>query len=191
MTDKISINYGLKPKVKTWPYKLLLFVSFIWVTLYPTISSMVGSFQFGYGNVLDTASENFSYIVAVVFTNALLSWAEFEILFYIYRYLLAFKVYSFIVPADRLRNESRLFFIYRNIFYGIFVNLSFLYPFLYEIAGLVNLAITLIVLVAYANHLNKEYSEPIVGHFVFKSFCYPIFVYEALFVLFQIWEVLA
>lgn len=191
MTDNITLNYDLKPKVKTWPYKLLLFISFIWVTLYPTISSMVGSFQFGYGNVFNTASENFPMVMSVVLTNSLLAWFEFEILFYIYRYFLAFKVYSFIVPSDRLRNESRLFFIYRNIFYGIFVNLSFLYPYLYELASLVNLIITLVILVVYANHLNKEYSEPIVGHFVFKSFCYPIFVYEAIYVLIQVWGVLA
>ena len=63
-------------------------------------------------------------------------------------------------------------------------------PYLESFATLVNVLITLIILVIYAKNLNKTYSDPIIGHFVFKTFCYPMFVYEGLFILYSIWVVL-
>ncbi len=162
-----------------WVYKLLLYISFVWISIYPATSIMASNFYFGFGNLLD---EGLSSLVIAALTQGLLYWAGFEIIFFIYRWFLKFKIYSFIVPENKLKVESRMFFIYRNVFYGIFVNLCFLFPYLMAYAPLVDLVITLIALIAYASHLNKTYAEPIIGHFVFKCFCYPIFLYEALIV---------
>ena len=191
MTSNIIIQPWNKPKVKLWPNKLLLFVTFIWASTYPAVGSILTNFVFGYGNVFDSNSENLSVMITYILSDALFSWIGFELLFYFYRYILAFKVYSFIVPMEQLKNETRLFYSYKNIFYGIFVNLCFLYPFIYEFIGLINLVVTMTALLIYANHLNKTYSEPLIGHFVFKCFCYPVFVYEALYVLVKILGVLA
>ena len=173
-----------------WLIMLMLYLSFIWISIYPSTNILTGGFYFGYGNLFDSSSGNLTSFVFMVLTEALASWITFEIVFYIYRWFLGFKIYSFIVPADKLKQESRVFFIYRNVFYGILVNLCFLYPFLCAFLPFFDLVITLIALIAYSYHLNKNYAEPIVGHFVFKCFCYPIFVYEALTVFSQIMEVL-
>ena len=174
-----------------WIYTLLLFISFIWVSVYPSVNILTENFYFGYGNLFDTGSGNFPYIITMVLSEALFYWLAFELVFYFYRYVLSFKVYSFIVPLDRLKVESRIFFIYRNVFYGLFMNLCFLYPYLNIYAEFVNLIITLIVLLVYVKHLNKTYAEPVIGHFVFKNFCFPVFVYEALVLISGLLEVLS
>lgn len=163
-----------------WIYKLFLYVSFVWVSLYPTTNVLLSSFYFGAGDLLNLRGDAFTSAVMLILSEALFSWFIFEIIFYIYRWFLGFKIYSFIVPAEKLKIESRVFFIYRNVFYGLFLNLCFLYPYLYTFVELASIVITFIVVLSYANHLNKTYAEPIVGHFVFKCFCYPIFIYEAI-----------
>ena len=191
MTNNNNMIYGMpEKKQRTWIYKLLLFISFVWVSIYPSITGLSADFFFNYGNILDTSTANFSYALSMVLVDALLSWAMFEVVFYLYRLVLSFKVYSFVVPVDKLKTESRIFFIYRNIFYGLFLNLCFLFPYMFVYAEFMSLIITLAVTMVYACYLNKTYAEPIIGHFVFKNFCYPLFFYEALMVLSSIMEVL-
>lgn len=191
MTDNYTLNFEPRKKhMNGWIYVFLLYLSFVWISFYPAATSLTGSFMFGFGNLLDAKNSNFSLAIAMVISDATLSWLMFELLFYIYRYVLTFKIYTFIVPLNSLKIESRIFFIYRNIFYGIFLNLCFLFPYFYAFASFVNLTITMITLIAFSKSLVKNYSEPIIAHFVFKNFCYPIFVYEALTVIIAILEVL-
>ena len=191
MTNNNTMIYGMpQKKQRTWVYKLLLFISFVWVSIYPSITGLSSDFFFNYGNILDASSANFSYALSMVLVEALLAWAMFEVVFYLYRLVLSFKVYSFVVPLEKLKIESRTFFIYRNIFYGLFLNLCFMFPYLFVYSEFMNLIITLAVTIFYACYLNKTYAEPIIGHFVFKNFCYPLFFYEALVVLSSVMEVL-
>ena len=184
-------NNGLQmTKQKQWPYLLILYASFVWVVLYPTANTLTGTFIFDYGNIFDISSGNFSYILFSFLLNGLLYFVEFELIFWIYRFILSFKIYSFIVPADKLKTDSRLYFIVRNFFYGLYVNLCFFHPYLYNYVGLMDIVITLVVVIFYVRHLCKTYSEPIVSHFVFKYFCYPIFIFEGLSILFSVMGVM-
>lgn len=183
--------FGEKKKSNTsWLVKLLLLVSFIWISLYTSTASLTTELYWNFGNLLDVHSENFISIMSIVFVEALVYWIAFEVIFYLYRFVLQFKIYSFVVPQDKLKDESRTFYIYRNVFYGVFLNLCFLFPYLYEFAPVISLVTTFVMLLVYANHLNKTYAEPIIGHFVFKNFCYPIFVYQAIILLVDIIGVL-
>lgn len=171
-----NFMYEKKPRQNSWIYKALLFLSFVWLELYTSSLSFVYSLETGYGNAFSQA--NLVSVLGTVLINALFSWAAFEILFWLYRFVLSYKIYSFIVPMDSLRAETRLYFIFRNVILGLVCNLCFLFPFLYIYEPFFDLLITMIVLIFYAKHLNAVYAETIVGHFVFKNFCYPIFIYE-------------
>ena len=191
MTNNNAMIYGVQEKKhSTWIYKFLLFLSLIWISIYPSISAVSSDFYFNYGNIISASSANFSYVIAMILTEALMSWIFFEIIFYLYRLVLSFRVYSFVVPMDKLKTESRTFFIYRNIFYGLFLNLCFLFPYLFAYAEFINVVVTLAFTILYSNYLNKTYGEPVIGHFVFKNFCYPLFFYEALMLLSSVMEVL-
>lgn len=190
MADSYIFDKPTEKPQRKWLIIALLFISFIWTSLFTATSSLTGTLYFNFGNMLDSNSSNFSSIVFIILSEAILSYVAFEFVFFLYRYVLQFKVYSFIVPLDRLKTESRVFYIYRNVFYGLFLNLCFLYPYLYSFAPLISVASTFILLIFYANHLNKTYAEPIIGHFVYKNFCFPLFVYQAIILLFDIFEVL-
>ena len=179
-----------RTKQRQWPYLLILYVSFVWIVLYPTAITWTDSFVFSYGNMFDISSENFNFIIFSFLLNGLMEFIGFELIFWIYRLILSFKIYSFIVPADRLKVESRLYFIMRNVFYGLFVNLCFFHPYLYNYVGFADIVITLVMVIFFVRHLCKTYSEPIVSHFVFKYFCYPIFIFEGLSIFVSIMGVL-
>ena len=183
-----NFMYDKKPRQNRFLYIALLILSFVWLELYPSTLSFVYSFEYGYGDVF--GNENLLVALSTVFTNAIISWISFEILFWIYRYVLSFKIYSFIVPMNSLKAETRMYFIFRNVFLGLVCNLSFLFPYLYMYEPFFDLLITMIVMVFYAKHLNVVYSDSIVGHFVFKNFCYPIFIYELFEIICGVWVVL-
>ena len=190
MTDNYSIYGARKKHMSKWVYFALLFISFVWVSVYPAVGSVISTFHHGYGNLIDLQTSAFGAIAFFTLFDALFFFVAFELIFYFYRYVLAFKIYSFIVPTEDLKAKSHIFFVYRNIIYGVFMNLCFIFPYLYAFMECINLIVTLIVLIIYVKHLVKTYSEPVISHFVFKNFCYPVFVYEALVVIVAILEVI-
>lgn len=181
-------NYSLQKskKVSGWLYVFLLYLSFVWIAIYPVTNSLISSFVGNYGNLFDFSNPNFDYVIAMVLSYALVDLLVFEVGFYIYRLVLSFKVYSFIVPNDIFKTECRIYYIYRNLILGVFLNICFLFPYLYIFEGVFRILVTMSLLIIFAKHLATDYGETIVGHFVFKNFCYPIFVYESLVFILQI-----
>ncbi len=173
--------YDRKSRRNSWIYLLGLFLSCVWLEFYPSTLSFMYSFEYGFGNMFSNV--NLMTVIENVIFEALISWAAFEIVFWFYRWILSFKIYSFIVPMDSFKAESRLYFIIRNVILGLIYNLCFIMPYLYSFSVFFDLLITMIVMIFYAKHLNAVYAESIVGHFVFKNFCYPIIFYEAVEVL--------
>ena len=85
MKNNNTMMYGFKSnKNSSWVYKLFLFLSFIWVSAYPAITSVSSDFYFNYGNIFMAGSSNFSYVLTMVIVEALVSWIFFEIVFYLY-----------------------------------------------------------------------------------------------------------
>lgn len=191
MTEvKKAVNIPRTKSVNGWIYKLFLFASFLWTNFFTSVGSMISGTPQNFGNLFNLASPNFSFIVAMTFIQALISMIVFELIFYLYRKILCFRIYSFIVPEEKIGTDSRLYYTYRNLIYGFCVNACFFVPGIYIYLPLLSVVITLTMLIAYALHLNRMYSEPIINHFVFKSFCLPLFVFETLVVLGQMMEVM-
>ncbi len=169
----------------SWFYKLILFLSFIWVNIFTVSGIIVSSFGEGFGNLLDMSNSNASYFVFMLAVYAFVYWIVFELLFYIYQEYLSYKIFSFIIPKASLKKESRLFYAYYNFVYGIFVNLCFVIPYLHLYLPLISIILLFLFVILYSLHINKKYAEPIIGHFVFKNFCYPLFAIEIIFLIFN------
>lgn len=157
---------------------IMLYLSFVWVGIFPVISSLSSGFFLSYGNLFNLSSLIFSSGIINVLVSALVSWIGFELIFMVYRFILSFKIYSFILPIDKLKSELRTFFIFRNLILGIIFNICFIFPYLYALSRLFELIVTTIIFILFSLHINKTYSESIVGHFVFKSFVSPLILYE-------------
>lgn len=189
MAEYYSVNVKQRSMINGWLVIFLLFLSFCFASVYPATMVDTWSFKVGYGDFFRT--ENLSFLIVSVLSEALISWLFFEIIFRLYREILAYKIYSFVVPKENFKVESRLFYCYRNIIYGIFVNLCFFFPYLYLYNIFFSVIATLLMTLLYAIHIKKKYSESIIGHFVFKSFVVPLFVFEIIMIFFNLVGVIA
>lgn len=180
MAYKFYNNYANRKQPNNGVYTFLLYLSYVWVSLFSTSGILVTDFTMNFGRLFSFMSENLFYEVFYVLMYAGINTVLFLIILWFYRMFLATKVYTFVVPVERLKAECIIYFIIRNIFYGIFLNLCFLYPYIYNLDNLVNVTLTLIMTIVFAYKVQKEYSESIISHFVFKNFCYPVFWYQIL-----------
>ena len=179
INKKYESNHGI--------YIFLLYLSFVWMSFFTATSSVVENITLGYGKLFSPASGNLFYEVFYVLLQAGVELLALEILFWIYRWFLSHKVYTFVVPEDKLKIDFRVHFIVRNIIFGVILNLCFLYPFLYSYIDFFNICTSIIVIIAFAYKIQKTYSEPIIAHFVFKNFSLPIIVYEVIIALSYFW----
>ena len=179
-------NYAKNKESNNGLYLVLLYFSYVWVSFYPVIGVFASDLTVGLGKLFNLSSGNLFIEAIYILLYPGINMLLFEIIFWFYRVYLSTKVYTFVVPTERLKQECRIFFIIRNIFYGIFLNLCFLYPFIYKFDYFINVSVTLIVAILFAYKMQKEYSEPIISHFVFKNFCYPIFYYEIFIVILNV-----
>ncbi len=180
-----SLEYYSVTKKKTlggWFYCLILVVSFLCIDFYITVSSETVFISFS-GNNIFASSQDIAYIFGLTVIEALIDWLVLEVIMWLYRTILSLKIYSFVVPAQTLKNECRLFFAIKNFLLAIIVNLCFAYPYLYSFVEAFNVLFLVLTLVTFAWHIQRRYSEPIIAHFVFKCFCYPIFFYECVVLL--------
>ena len=186
-----NLNSLTKKSNKTNPVFLmvLLFLSFAWVNLYTSLN-FSGQIEFG-GNIFELGTSVSNIAFSTLLVNTALGWISFELFCYFYRFILSFKIYSFVVPHDVISSECRKFFIYRNLVYGLFTNCCFIFPYMFIFNSLASLVITMSVMICFALSLTKRYAEKIIGHFVFKCFCFPIMLYEGIVIIFDIWRAIA
>jgi len=168
----------------------LLILSFVWITAYPVLSSFVYDYYFSYGNFLNLSSDMFANAAIFIVISSLVSWIGFELILIVYRFVLSFRIYSFVAPQHKVKNDMRTFFIYRNVVFGLFLNICFVFPYLHIFAPIIDLIATLTTFICFANYIKKTYSEPLIGHFVFKCFITPVVLYEILIVALNLMEVL-
>ncbi len=180
-----SLGYFEISKKKSlggWFYKLLLFVSFLFIDFYIE-SSSAGIMAVLAGKNLIGSTNTFMYVLGLTAVEALIDWLILELILWLYRTILAFKIYSFVVPEQKLKNECRMFFAIKNFVLAIIVNLCFEFPYLYSFIEFFNIFLLLIMLVVFAWYVQKKYSQPLISHFVFKCFCYPVFLFECIVLL--------
>ena len=190
MANNYYKNYINKRRVSSKLYIFLLYLSFLWANFFYASSTLVENFIFSYGNLFSLTNDMFFYNFLYIIMYAGMSLLMFEAAFWIYRTILSYKVYTFVVPADKFRIDCRMFFAIRNIFYGIFANMCFLYPFLSTYLELISVVSIIIIVIVFAYHVQKTYSEPLIAHFVFKNFSMPVIVYEIILTLYYLWRCL-
>ena len=178
MANNYFKTYNKEEKTSNLYYIFLLYLSFLWAGFYVASNTIVDGLVLGYGKLFSFNSGNFIYNILFILMFAGLELTGFEILFWFYRLFLSYKVYTFIVPANKFKVDCRVFFAIRNVIVGIFANLCFLYPFIYAYLELIEIVSVLVGVIIYSYYTQKTYSEPLVAHFVFKNFCTPIFAYE-------------
>jgi len=152
---------------------ILVLLSFVWLNLYSTLTGLNSvSLDIGvYGSLA-------TYLGVSVFFAGLLDYIVFEILFFIYRLVLGFSIYSFMIPKNVLLDKFRIWYLVRNLLLGVIFNLRFLYPFFGTYICIFELILNMLLVIVLYFDLSKNYVEPLVGQFVFKTLAWPVFIYE-------------
>lgn len=178
-TLKLNID-NAKQKAGVWAKILPIFVliSFIWLHLYSTTADL---------NVLNIHSTGFksieAYSIMSILMSGLFDYLIFELVFFLYKFILGFSIYSFIVPRDILNFRFRFWFIIRNIILGLIFNLRFFYPYIGTYLCVFELTLNMALLIWFYFDIKRDYVEPLVGQFVFKTLSVPFVIYEVIVVI--------
>ncbi len=147
---------------------LLVFLSFIWLNLYTSVASVTEI----------ALLQGDTYLVFGIILKGVLDYFVFEILFYIYRFLIGFSIYSFMIPKNVMKDKFRLWYLIRNVILGFLFNLRFFFPYLTVYLCIFELSFNFLFIFGLYFHLEKSYVEPLVGQFVFKTLAFPVIIYE-------------
>ena len=156
-----------------WGLPLLVLISFIWLNLYSTLTQANGLLVDHSMFVSAT-----SYIVTIILFSGVIEYLLFELLFFVYRLFIGFSIYSFLIPKNVMLDKFRLWYIFRNILLGIVFNLRFFIPYISVYLCVFELIFNFAFIIGLYFALSKNYIEPLVGQFVFKTLSIPVFIYE-------------
>lgn len=174
-----------KQKVLEIVLPVFLLLSFIWLNLYTTMTDINTAVHYFF----PTDSLSF-YLFGNVLLKGIFDYLIFEMLFFVYRFCLGFSIYSFMIPKDVLKNKFRFWYIIRNLILGFILNIRFFFPYFATYACIFEMLFNMLLVVVLYFDLSKEYVEPLVGQFVFKTLAYPVFIYEIVEMVFLAWGVL-
>lgn len=152
---------------------VLLFISFLWLNFYDTATE-INNFSISFSGV-ENIGLNIGFYVLLY---GLIDYVIFEFLFFIYRFCLGFSIYSFMIPKYVLIDKFRLWYLIRNVVLGLLFNLRFFFPFVGTYLCVVELICNFVLIICLYYDLQKEYIEPLVGQFVFKTLALPVVLYE-------------
>lgn len=147
---------------------LLVFLSFIWLNLYTSVASVTEI----------ALLQGDTYLVFGIILKGVLDYFIFEILFYIYRFLIGFSIYSFMIPKNVMKDKFRLWYLIQNVILGFLYNLRFFFPYFTVYLCIFELCFNFLFIFGLYFHLEKSYVEPLVGQFVFKTLAFPVIIYE-------------
>lgn len=167
---------------------LFLVLSFMLVELFETYSS----FSAVNNSFISVAiqAETADYFFISLLISALLSWAWFEIVFYIYRMFINFSIFSYTIPRALLENKARCFMVLRNVIFGLVSNLMFFFPYIRAMLIVFQIIIDFLVFIWFAFAVTRETVDTMIMPNVFKGLLTPFVIIEGLSILIMIVEVL-
>ncbi len=152
---------------------VLVMLSFVWLNFYNIMTSSNNiKLDFGSFGSLPV------YLIFDVLLYGVIYYLFFEFLFYVYRFCIGFSIYSFMIPKRVLIDKFRTWYLIRNVALGLIFNLRFFFPYITTYLCIFELVLNFLFIICMYADLSKEYVEPLVGQFVFKTLAVPVVLYE-------------
>lgn len=164
---------------------IVLLLSFIWLNFYTTMTDINSSVIF-----VRPKSPLALFLMGDVLLKGVFDYLVFELLFFVYRFCLGFSIYSFMIPKQVLKNKFRFWYIIRNLILGLIFNLRFFFPYFSTFSCIFEMMMNMLLVICLYFDLSREYVEPLVGQFVFKTLAVPVLVYESVKMVCLMWGVL-
>ena len=173
---QISANYALendreKRLRKFLPFLLLL--SFIWLYLYESLNGITQI------SVSSDISVSISVLLSFLFSCGI-AYLSFEIMFFVYRFILAFSIYTYVVPKQVFQNRFRLWFVVRNVLLGIVFNLCFIFPYISQYLVVIEILFNFLFIICFFFSISTKYVDPLIRHFLFRIVVLWVLIYEVI-----------
>ncbi|MBQ7578984.1 MAG: hypothetical protein IJT25_00410 [Clostridia bacterium] len=160
-------------------HKLLPFVfvlSFMWLNLFSEILI--------FNNIVVSTNILVTFILELFISGAV-SCVFCVIIFWLYRIVLNFSIYSLIVPSMAIKDNLKWYFIIRNVIMGALYLLCFYLPYIYNYLVIADIIITFVVFLLFAKRCAKLYADEVVSPFVFRALMMPLIIYEFAILIFD------
>ncbi len=186
MSDIRTIN--LDPKKMFMPSKpsllgrflpIMLIVSFIFANFYTATQSVALEFLASYGSMY-----SLFFIIYLVFL-ALFDYLIFTLVLWLYRSVMAFRPYFYLVKTQTFNEHFKFWYFVRNVLYGALSCILFACPYLHMYFPIISLLLTFLVIVLTYVSLNKHI-DIMFKHMYFKLLMYPWFIFEAVTIIINI-----
>lgn len=158
---------------------ILLLLSFVWLNFYANYTG-INTMHLSSSSMFSSLG---SYIVFSLLIAGIVDYIVFELFFFVYRLVLGFSIYSFMIPKNVLLDKFRIWYIIRNVVLGMIFNLKFLIPYISTYLCVFELILNFMFIICLYYDLKKNYVETLVAQFVFKTLAVPVILYESYIVI--------
>lgn len=158
---------------------LLLIVSFMFANI----------FYVAQGSVIELTNLNSSQYEAYFFFElivfALIDYVVMLLVLWIYRSVLSFRPYFYLVDKDTFNEKFKIAYLIKNVIYGAACFALFFVPHLQDLFLVLDLILSfMVVVLTYVMLKNKI--DIMFRHFYFKLLMYPWFIFQAISILITI-----
>lgn len=164
---------------------ILLILSFAIYSMVDTLSSF-NEMALVNDSLLDLGMVSL-YCEAMI--NGLIYWLIFELIFFVYRFVIGFNLFGYIIPTAAVWIYFRCGYAIKNVVVGcISMFLFVFFPYAYEFNILVDLIFTFIVFIIIMVKMLRRYSFSLINQYVFKAYSLPLIWIYILLIAFKFVE---
>ena len=153
-------------------HKILPFVfvlSFMWLDLFSQLLAF---------NATTIETDRVVTFITELFIFGALSAIVCAVIFWCYKLVLGFSLYTLLIPAYAIKDGLKWHFIIRNIIMGGLYMLCIYFPFIYIYLAAIDAIIIFVVFMLFARRCARLYSDRLVMPYVFRALMTPLIIYE-------------
>ena len=144
-------------------------LSFMWLELFSSLLAF---------NAVSIKTDVYTTFIIELLISGAFSAVLCAALFWIYRLLLHFSLYSLLIPDFAIKDSLKWHFIVRNIVMGALYFLCIYCPYIYNFLPAIDALIIFIVFFLHATRLCRLYVDKIVVPYAFRALLRPLIIYE-------------
>lgn len=173
LIDKSKIFAPSKPNLLTKLLPIMLIASFIFANFYYVAQDISPDIL-----AIDSGSYTL-YLVLELGFYALLDYAILLLVLWLYRSVLSYRPYFYLVKVQVFNDTFKFWYFVRNVLFGTFACILFIAPYFAVYLPLLELILSfLVVLLTYFSL--KKYVDIMFRHMYFKLLLYPWFILMAI-----------
>lgn len=153
-------------------HKILPFVfvlSFMWLDLFSELLVF---------NATTISTDITLTFITELLISGALSALFCAVIFWCYKLVLGFSLYTLLIPAFAIKDGLKWHFIIRNIIMGAFYLLCIYFPYIYNYLAVLDAIIIFMVFMMFSKRCVKLYVDKVVAPFAFKALMTPLIIYE-------------